>query len=74
MQRRSEGASPGVGADQGQRRQQILAEISNLFAQDPAQVYLVDTSIPLAMNPNLSNWEYQALIHANIAAYQIRKR
>ena len=55
------------------RRREILVEISNLMAENPAQIYLVDTSIPLAMSPKLEGWEYQALIHANLAAYQLRK-
>lgn len=55
------------------RRREILVEISNLMAENPAQIYLVDTSIPLAMSPKLEGWEYQALIHANMAAYQLRK-
>lgn len=55
------------------RRREILVELSNVMAENPPQIYLVDTSIPLAMSPKLEGWEYQALIHANVAAYQLRK-
>jgi len=67
----NEGRSLALGDTK--RRREILTEISNLMAENPAQIYLVDTSIPLALNPKVEGWEYQALIHANIAAYQLRK-
>lgn len=67
----NEGRSLALGDTK--RRRDILTEISNLMAENPAQIYLVDTSIPLALSPKIEGWEYQALIHANIAAYQLRK-
>ena len=63
----------GLPLGETKRRKEILVELSNVMAETLPQIYLVDTSIPLALSPKLDGWEYQALIHANIAAYQLRK-
>lgn len=60
-------------SDAKDRRKEILVEISNLMAEDPAQIYLVDTSIPQAWNPKVTGFVNQGGVSGNISAYLLRK-
>ncbi len=56
------------------RRQQILVELMNIMAENPPQVYLVDTVIPLARSLKVTGWENQGQTNGNITAYKLNKR
>lgn len=46
----------------------------NIMAENPPQVYLVDTVIPLARSTKVTDWESQGQGNGNITAYKLKKR
>ncbi|MSO65424.1 MAG: ABC transporter substrate-binding protein [Alphaproteobacteria bacterium] len=55
------------------RRQEILVEVAKIMSENPPQVYLIDSVVPLARNPKVSGWEIQGPTAGNINAYLLRK-
>ena len=62
-----------LAADNTQRRREILVELSKIMAENPPQVYLIDTGIPLARSKKVSGWEVQLHFGGNITAYKLKK-
>lgn len=60
-------------ADDTDRRHAILVELSEIMAENPPQIYLVDTGIPLARSKKVSGWEIQLHNGGNITAYTLKK-
>jgi peptide/nickel transport system substrate-binding protein len=60
-------------AEDKARRQAILVELSEIMSENPPQVYLVDTGIPLARSKKVSGWEFQLHNGGNITAYKLKK-
>ncbi|WP_029075962.1 ABC transporter substrate-binding protein [Kaistia adipata] len=60
-------------AEDKERRQAILVELSEIMAENPPQVYLIDTGIPLARSKKVSGWEFQLHNGGNITAYKLKK-
>ena len=63
-----------LAADKAARREEILKELMNIMAENPPQVYLVDTVIPLARSTKVTDWESQGQGNGNITAYKLKKR
>jgi peptide/nickel transport system substrate-binding protein len=62
-----------LAADNTTRRHEILVELSNIMAENPPQIYLVDAGIPLARSKKVSGWEVQLHSGGNITAYKLKK-
>lgn len=62
-----------LNAEDTARRHEILVELSNIMAENPPQIYLVDTGIPLARSKKVSGWEVQLHSGGNITAYKLQK-
>lgn len=62
-----------LGADQQDRRQEILTELADIMAQGMPQVYLVDTIIPQAWNAGVTGFQNQGAIAGAISAYRLTK-
>jgi len=62
-----------LSAEDTARRHEILAELSNIMAENPPQVYLVDSGIPHARSKNVAGWEIQLHPGGNITAYKLKK-
>jgi peptide/nickel transport system substrate-binding protein len=60
-------------AEDKDRRHAILVELSEIMAENPPQIYLVDTGIPLARSKKVSGWEIQLHNGGNITAYTLKK-
>lgn len=61
-------------AEDKARRHEILVELSKIMADNPPQVYLIDTGIPLARSKKVSGWEFQLHNAGNITAYTLKKQ
>ena len=60
-------------AENRARRQEILVELSKIMAENPPQVYLIDTGIPQARSMAVTGWETQLHSGGNITAYKLKK-
>jgi peptide/nickel transport system substrate-binding protein len=60
-------------AEDKERRREILVELSKIMAENPPQIYLIDTGIPLARSKKVSGWEIQLHNGGNITAYKLKK-
>lgn len=60
-------------AENRERRQEILVELSQIMAENPPQIYLIDTGIPQARSTSVSGWETQLHSGGNITAYKLKK-